>query len=221
MLIWLFKNLRLQRLRFISADGLVGETGNLLTQNMYAYAGNNPVMNVDPFGYFWNDIFEFVKNIGEGIVEYIDDITPNTISVGVTATAYLPVFTAFGFGGCIGGGISAQLSLDKKGNLGFQYSVIGGVGSPSLGIAVYKTTTNAPTIYDLNGLGTAVDGSIGEGYFYGAELNQYYSDRIYTGSTTMYGYGVRLPVPGEIHVSGSIKSTPWSVNLIDLFNDIF
>lgn len=37
--------------RFISADGLVGEKGNLLTQNMYAYAGNNPVMNVDPNGY--------------------------------------------------------------------------------------------------------------------------------------------------------------------------
>ena len=38
--------------RFISADGLVGETGNLLTQNMYAYSFNNPVMYSDISGEF-------------------------------------------------------------------------------------------------------------------------------------------------------------------------
>ncbi len=36
--------------RFISGDGLLGETGNLLTHNMYAYCANNPVMHIDPTG---------------------------------------------------------------------------------------------------------------------------------------------------------------------------
>ncbi len=38
--------------RFINVDGLTGKNGNLLTHNMYAYANNNPVMNVDPNGDF-------------------------------------------------------------------------------------------------------------------------------------------------------------------------
>ena len=37
--------------RFINADGLVGEQGELLAHNMYAYAMNNPIMMVDPSGY--------------------------------------------------------------------------------------------------------------------------------------------------------------------------
>jgi RHS repeat-associated protein len=38
--------------RFISADGLIGETGDLLTHNMYAYCANNPVMYSDTSGKF-------------------------------------------------------------------------------------------------------------------------------------------------------------------------
>ncbi len=36
--------------RFISADGLLGEQGNILGHNMYAYCQNNPVMYIDPNG---------------------------------------------------------------------------------------------------------------------------------------------------------------------------
>ncbi|QVK19577.1 RHS repeat-associated core domain-containing protein [Mycoplasmatota bacterium] len=38
--------------RFINADGLIGETGDILGHNMYAYTQNNPVMMVDPSGEF-------------------------------------------------------------------------------------------------------------------------------------------------------------------------
>ena len=37
--------------RFISADGLIGDVGNILSHNMYAYTENNPVTYVDPNGY--------------------------------------------------------------------------------------------------------------------------------------------------------------------------
>ena len=36
--------------RFINADGLIGQTGEILGHNMYAYTQNNPVMYVDPNG---------------------------------------------------------------------------------------------------------------------------------------------------------------------------
>ncbi len=38
--------------RFINADGLIGQTGEILSHNMYAYCQNNPVMMVDPNGDF-------------------------------------------------------------------------------------------------------------------------------------------------------------------------
>jgi len=38
--------------RFINADGLLGQVGNLQSTNMYAYCANNPVMYIDPSGYF-------------------------------------------------------------------------------------------------------------------------------------------------------------------------
>ncbi|MFA6827792.1 MAG: RHS repeat-associated core domain-containing protein, partial [Bacilli bacterium] len=38
--------------RFINADGLLGELGNIQSTNMYAYCANNPVMYLDPSGEF-------------------------------------------------------------------------------------------------------------------------------------------------------------------------
>jgi hypothetical protein len=37
--------------RFINADGLIGQTGDILGHNLYAYTQNNPVMYYDPTGY--------------------------------------------------------------------------------------------------------------------------------------------------------------------------
>ena len=45
--------------RFINADGLIGQTGEILSHNMYAYTSNNPVMRTDSTGMWFglDDIF--------------------------------------------------------------------------------------------------------------------------------------------------------------------
>gem|GEM_PF-5248179 len=51
--------------RFINSDGLLGLEGDILTTNMYAYAVNNPIMNIDPSGYIgFLGIFAGITPIG-------------------------------------------------------------------------------------------------------------------------------------------------------------
>lgn len=57
--------------RFINADGLLGEVGNLQTHNMYAYCANNPVMFTDSTGYIpeWlMDVTGFISGAAITIV---------------------------------------------------------------------------------------------------------------------------------------------------------
>ena len=59
--------------RFISPDDtayLDSETPNGL--NLYAYCGNNPVMNVDPSGYFWDTVFD-IFSIVWSLYDFIKD----------------------------------------------------------------------------------------------------------------------------------------------------
>lgn len=39
--------------RFNNADNFLGKAGGLLSHNIFAYCGNNPVMRVDPSGHYW------------------------------------------------------------------------------------------------------------------------------------------------------------------------
>ncbi len=45
--------------RFINADGMLGEVGQLGTNNMYAYCANNPVMYIDNTGHSWWNPFSW------------------------------------------------------------------------------------------------------------------------------------------------------------------
>jgi RHS repeat-associated protein len=46
--------------RFISSDGLLGQTGNILSTNMYAYCANNPVMFTDITGYLSEKLTNYI-----------------------------------------------------------------------------------------------------------------------------------------------------------------
>lgn len=40
--------------RFINADTIIGQPGELLTQNLFSYCGNNPINREDADGHWWN-----------------------------------------------------------------------------------------------------------------------------------------------------------------------
>jgi hypothetical protein len=61
---------------------MLGETGDILSTNMYAYCVNNPVMNVDPSGFSW-------KTFWDGIKDWVSN------TFGVIQTAETSVLTGY------------------------------------------------------------------------------------------------------------------------------
>jgi RHS repeat-associated protein len=56
--------------RFVNADAIAGNDGELLSHNLYVYAQNNPVVKFDPSGFIWETIFDVV-NIGISTAEFV------------------------------------------------------------------------------------------------------------------------------------------------------
>ncbi len=84
--------------RFISADSIVPEPGNLQAFNRYSYCVNNPLVYVDPSGHwslgdFFDDIGDFFSDVGDAVWQPAAEITAGAI------------------GACIGGPIGAGIAV--------------------------------------------------------------------------------------------------------------
>lgn len=71
----------------MNADGYVSTGSGVLDTNMFAYCGNNPVNNSDPTGFFFSELWETVKNIGNQIVQTIESLAPSYSSCNNLAAA--------------------------------------------------------------------------------------------------------------------------------------
>jgi RHS repeat-associated protein len=89
--------------RFVNADGYMGNTGEFLTHNVYAYCANNPVMYEDPSGKVFILITGIVCAVTGGVVAYaygkriwVGMALGGAIGLtGGAAAAYIATGTAF------------------------------------------------------------------------------------------------------------------------------
>lgn len=98
--------------RFLTQDTVFGEINTPLSQNLYAYCGNNPVVFVDPSGHIricWRDVWEDTKEKANYAGKLANDlVTPdlnNPVDVfffELEKSAPFPAAKAAGFAGIIG-----------------------------------------------------------------------------------------------------------------------
>ncbi len=132
--------------RFINSDGILGEVGNLQSNNMYAYCANNPVMYLDPSGYF--SISKFI----EGTLMVATAVMAIVISVA-TFGAATPLAMTIVAGITLGAGVLTGINgLATIGESVTDYNVIrDGLFNDVLGMDdsayyTYATITTAVAI---------------------------------------------------------------------------
>ncbi len=97
--------------RFISADSIIPEPGNLQAFNRYSYCVNNPLVYVDPSGHgnFFEDIGDFFSDYGADILAGAVGAAVFVLTGG-TATPCLATFYASIYGGMAAGATSGALT---------------------------------------------------------------------------------------------------------------
>ena len=101
--------------RFINADGYVNANGDILGFNMYAYCGNNPVMNVDYTG----EVISTTIIVGGIIVSAVAGLA-NGITSSLTGGSFWRGFASGAIAGAVGYAIgminpgSAMLQLGAR-----------------------------------------------------------------------------------------------------------
>lgn len=165
----------------VAGSGLtiIGEAENT---NLYGYADQDPIDNIDPFG-LW------------------------TVNIGVTGSINIPLIGPVG----IGGSGFAGIAFDGNGDFGAYYGGGGGLGGGA-GVAggLQVGGSNGATICDLRGPFGSLGGSGGEGIVAGGEgyTGSGSQGQSVTGGNGFIGVGAGTPVTG----TGGVTYTyvhPW------------
>ncbi len=87
--------------RFINADGLIDIENDPNGTNIFLYCGNNPIIRIDSNGYFWTEIWEYLKGVGTEIVNTIEGLSGTYSQIGQIAITdgSLPVADAIAVAG--------------------------------------------------------------------------------------------------------------------------
>jgi len=150
--------------RFLNSDGMLGQQGDVLSTNMYAYCENNPIMNLDPTGYWVLSLLGFTLYLGTNFLSvwWVFDGKGNQgllITGGISLTypqagiSYSPFFSwrktifdlegisfSAGFSGTYKGiSVGADLLGDSKGPLGIQLNI--GLSTASINAQISFCTT--------------------------------------------------------------------------------
>jgi RHS repeat-associated protein len=133
--------------RFITPDTIVQAPDNPQTLNRYAYAGNNPVNNIDPTGHFsWN---KFWNSFAGAVVGVTAAVLLGPAGVGATMAGVI--------GGAAGGAITGGLNGGWQGAL--TGAVLGGGlgGIGGWGVAKYGSKFGAGMLIAGAGAAGATD----------------------------------------------------------------
>lgn len=99
--------------RFLNGDNYGGQVGKILTHNIYAYCGNNPINRSDSSGLFWQELFETV-------VQTIQGWTPAYAGAGGIALVDGPL----PFGDAIAAGLTVGITVGAIGYSAYKVATI-------------------------------------------------------------------------------------------------
>lgn len=198
---------------------------------MFSYCLNNPVGYSDATGRLptKSDILgnQFMSYGGYGpytgyayfpapkFIEKPTEAQPGTTALGVGIGGY--------YGG--GGSYSVAITYDNLGNVGIMGTIEYGGGTPTGGITVSHSTTNAPNIYQQEGPGLTGGAAIALGptpISVGGDYNILLTatwEPAYHGYTRTVGVGIGLPA--ECHGTITDSTIWWSFNIYDVLNEVF
>ncbi|MCB1236481.1 MAG: VCBS repeat-containing protein [Verrucomicrobiae bacterium] len=215
--------------RFLSADPVVQEAGNLLNLNRYSYVLNNPLSLTDPSGFFFKSIAKLFQKIAKPlqIAATILSIFPATRPIGVALNLAVSFGSAFSGtllnGGSVGDALRAGLKAYVITSL--TMAATEGVGEAyKIGRIGFSTRVIAHGV--INGAARAAQGGqFRHGFYAGAFTAAFspVSERIDRAYGVLAGTAASALVGGTAEAVGGGKFSNGAASgaMLHIFNDIY